>query len=340
YMTSLMEDTSRGALDPIFKALLSGASAFYRLGIIMVEAGYYSGIRKKLSADVPVISVGNITLGGTGKTPFTLFTADRLLSAGKHPAVLTRGYGGDENRMICQQQPDMPVVIDRDRRRGARTATAHGADVLLMDDGFQHRTLTRDLDIVLVDAVKVFGNGKLVPRGTLREPPSALRRADLVVLTKADMAGKPQTEKAEEAVRAAAGDKPFVHASHEPVCLKDGRGDRYGLSDLKDNRLLLVSGIADPAYFHYMIRSLGGKVVRTVEYDDHHHYTRQDTDHLGRICDQDNIDLIVTTAKDNVKLQMIDTERIDEKLRIVDISIKITKGEENFVAGLDTVLHS
>jgi tetraacyldisaccharide 4'-kinase len=340
YMTALMEDRSGGMPDPVFRALLSAASAFYRLGIILVEAGYSSGIRKRTAVDVPVISVGNITLGGTGKTPFTLFVADRLLSAGRRPAVLTRGYGGDENRMMRRQRPDIRVVMDRDRRRGAGKAVAAGADVLVMDDGFQHRTLDRDLDIVLVDAVKVFGNGSLVPRGTLRELPSALGRADMVVLTKTDMAGKAGTDRAEEAVRAAAGEKPFVHAVHEPDCLLDAAGERYDVSELAEDRLLLVSGIADPGYFHYMVRSGGGKVVRTVEYDDHHHYTRQDVDDLEALCERDGIDLIVTTAKDGVKLLEIGADLTGEKLRIMDISMRITKGEERLFAGLDSVLHS
>lgn len=187
YIYSLMRDKRKGLIDLLPKLLLKIASLFYTSIIKIWNFCYETGIFKTHRVKAKVISIGNITLGGTGKTPFTMFLADLLKKQGKRVAVIIRGYGNDEWRLIERNSTSIPVIKGRDRLKSAREAeTAHNAEILIMDDGFQHRRLSRDLDILLIDAKETFGNECIFPRGILREPLSAIKRAEVVVLTKAD----------------------------------------------------------------------------------------------------------------------------------------------------------
>ncbi|MHC4480063.1 MAG: tetraacyldisaccharide 4'-kinase, partial [Planctomycetota bacterium] len=185
----------RGPFLLLARALLRGAAGGYGLGVALRNGLYRIGWRRPRRVGVPVISVGNITAGGTGKTPFVAWLARLLVIRKRWPAILSRGYGrdrrlgvDDENALLARLTPQVPIVVNSDRLEGAESAVSqHAADVLILDDGFQHRRIARDLDVVLIDALWPFGAGHLLPRGLLREPLGGLRRAGFFLITRADL---------------------------------------------------------------------------------------------------------------------------------------------------------
>ena len=227
--------------------------------------------------------MGNLAVGGAGKTPVALAIAERLLEAGRRPAVLSRGYGatrgddrvvadgervlldaaagGDEPVLLARRLPGLRVLCGPDRARLAARAVALGADVLLLDDGFQHRRLARDLDVVVVDASNPWGNGHCLPFGPNREPRSALRRAGLVWLTHADRAS-PDALAALRALALGATGRAPVESRHAPRDLADGLLARsFPLAGLAGRRVGLLTGVARPGSVRRTVESLGATVV-------------------------------------------------------------------------------
>jgi tetraacyldisaccharide 4'-kinase len=267
----------------------------------------------------PVISVGNLTVGGTGKTPTVIFIANLLKERGYRPAVLSRGYGGhagasvnvvsdgnhvllgwreagDEPVLIAGALPGIPVLTGPKRSlTGGAAVERFGADVLILDDAFQHRALFRNLDIVLVDAVRPFGNGFILPRGPLREIPEALRRAHLLIRTgaEADPAVPPQ----------GASGLPSFRGVHRPLGLAEaGTGRVQPLAELKGRRVCAFAGIGRPEAFRRSLTGLGAEVVSFRAFPDHHPYSRTDIDDLRRLAGGSGAGRIVTTEKDAVRL--------------------------------------
>ncbi len=337
YMLSLMKDERKGPVAAVMKAALTVLSGFYSVGVRLVDLGYRSGLRKVYKAPVPVISVGNLTLGGTGKTPFTIFLTDLLLSMGRKPAVLIRGYGKDENRMLREELPDVPVYVGQDRVRNAAAAAAAGCDVIVLDDGFQHRRLCRDLDIVLVDARSLFGNAKLFPRGLLREGISSLERADMFVATKIDRSDNEGRSRVKAYLEYLAHERPLIFASHAVSFLTDITGAAYPAETLAGKRVLLVSGIADPGYFAATAEALGAGVVGRRNYMDHHRYSQSEIDSLTGECREKNAEMVLTTKKDHVKLKELDLSRIEDRFFVLNVKMDIIDGKERLVAGLNSV---
>ena len=202
----LIRGETRGAAAVIARGGLGAAAALYAVGAGVRNLAFDRGWKRVERASIPVVSIGNITLGGTGKTPMVEWTARRLRSSGPRVAILSRGYAGgsglnDEGRLLDDNLPDVPHLQGADRVRSARVAVEElESQIVVLDDGFQHRRLHRDLDIVLLDALDPFGRHRLFPRGLLREPVASLRRADVVVLSRADLV--PDTERV--AIRAEA----------------------------------------------------------------------------------------------------------------------------------------
>jgi len=338
YIVSLMKDERNGALDKVFKALLFFLSFVYGLAVDIVDWGYRSGIRRVHRAPVPVVSVGNLTLGGTGKTPFTVYVAEHFLKKGKKPAVLTRGYGDDEHKMLKDALKDVPVYVGQDRVRNAKKAAENGADVIILDDGFQHRRLYRDMDILLLDSAFSLDE-YLFPRGTLRERVSSVKRAQAIVLTKVDKLGEKERDAAVRKIEQLAPGVPVAVSRHKAVSLEDAAGKVHGLETVRGKKLCLVSGIADPGHFADMAEKFGGVIAFRIDMEDHHAYTQKDIENICSRCMAKKIDAIVTTKKDYVKIGELGIEGIKEKLFILNIAIEVTQGEEKLLAGLDSILH-
>jgi tetraacyldisaccharide 4'-kinase len=279
-------------------------------GVIRGRKLYYDRAPRAVRrAGIPVISVGNITVGGTGKTPMVIEIVRRLRAIGRRPAILTRGYRArlgetaDEVLEFQEALPVVPVVVDPDRVAGAEAAqAAHGADCAVLDDGFQHRRLARDLDIVLIDALNPWGDGALLPAGRLREPPSSLRRADLLVLTRANQVAPAELERVQAALRRYAGDKPLVLAAAEAEALIYRDGCRAAPTELAARRVLAVCGLGNPQTFRRLVASLVGADCEARVFRDHHRYSMSDADAIVAAARRCRAELVVTTRKDWVKL--------------------------------------
>ena len=297
------------------------ASWAYSLAV-RIRAGLYRyGVIKAKRLSVPVISVGNLAPGGTGKTPFTMELCGRLLARGIRPAILTRGYGGtkegrvaevsdgqrvlldpssagDEAVMLADRLPGVPVVMGASRyESGLLAIKRFSPDVLVLDDGYQHISLHRDLDILLLDAGRPFGNGYTLPAGYLREPASAADRAGLIVLTRADGVSGPP---------AGLPDRPVALAVHRPVALSSLRdGHVYGLETLTGKTVLPVCAIAYPGSFTLILKGLGAKIKSHMFFRDHHAYTAADMVSIADLAVKSCADLVVTTEKDAVKLSRL-----------------------------------
>ncbi|MFH1552778.1 MAG: tetraacyldisaccharide 4'-kinase [Candidatus Omnitrophota bacterium] len=338
YILSLMKDERDGLFGVLIKGLLHFLSLVYALAISFVDWSYRSGLRRQHKIGVPVVSIGNITLGGTGKTPFAVFLADHFLNAGKKPAVLIRGYGADESRMLRDELPDVPVFTGQDRVRSARLAVESGSDVLILDDAFQHRRIARDLNILMLDSVSLFGNGFLFPRGLLREPVSSIKRADIFVLTKTDRIGPQRRESIVRELGRLAPGKPVVQTRHRPLFLTDVTGAAYPAESLSGKKVCLASGIVDPGYFAFLMERAGAVIAARCDYTDHHRYRQLDIDTISAECARKNAEAVIFTKKDYVKIRELDTSRIEDKLFVLNVAIDITQGKENLVAGLNSIV--
>jgi len=256
---------------------------------------------------VPVLSVGNLSAGGTGKTPLVAHLVERALQAGRRPGVLARGYGrapgaelNDEGMLLARRFPDLLQVQDKDRVRGGERLVALGADYIVLDDGFQHRRLHRDVDLVCLDAAKPFDH--LLPWGWQRERRAGLRRASAVVLTRTDLAGEAAVCDAERAVRAIAGAVPVFRAVHAPVdVLAQPHGEVLPLSALRGRTVVLLSAIARPASFAATVAALGARVLEHRIERDHAPFRSDVLDALARDAAARDASLLVT-EKDDVKL--------------------------------------
>jgi tetraacyldisaccharide 4'-kinase len=311
-------------------AILSSLSVLYRAAINLRRIFFGLHIFKRKRVSCPVISVGNLTLGGTGKTPTVIQVAQVLARNNRRPVVVSRGYGrnneaeiiivtdgrsvlvdaktgGDEPVMIGSKLTGIPVIVGRNRHEAAMLALQRfSPDVVVLDDGFQHVSLRRDLDIVLLDAGNPFGNGKLFPAGILREPISALKRAHAVLITKMD--NTTNTNKLKETIRRHTRARIFT-SRQVPVDLIDCRtADIKPLTDLRGSRVLALSGIARPESFILLLRSLGADIVAECVYPDHFGYQKSDLAAVYQKAADNKISMIVTTEKDAIRLEKLQAD--------------------------------
>jgi len=329
-------------LNPGFSQLLRPLSPLYAGLLRLRGAAYRSGLRKRFRLPLPVISVGNITHGGTGKTPVVEALVRDLIRRGRKPAVLTRGYGrkdvrpvvlvgpetgisvegsGDEPAELASRLPGVPIIVDADRYRGGLRALGLGADCLVLDDGFQHLRLRRDLDILLIDAGDPFGGGKLPPAGRLREPLEGLRRADLCLVTKISGPEIPPliVSRLEELHPGCP-----VHGCRMEAARLLGPGGVEELSSLAGRPVLAIAGLGRPEAFSSMLRDLGARIMEERFFPDHHLYSSGEIREL-EILSREKGWLPVTTAKDAVKIPAM------KELRILEIRMTPLEGEWSFV---------
>lgn len=315
----MMTEPPPGLRGAGVRAGLQGLSWGYGLGVRAARGLYDARLRRPRRLPRPVVSIGNLTWGGTGKTPLTAHLARALQHRGVRPAILLRGYGGDEPTVLRTLAPGVPVVVGADRVAGGRAAIADGAELLLLDDGFQHWRLSRDLDVVLLDAAAPFGNGHLLPRGSLREPVSALRRADVVVITKTEAADPAPTVAHVKALQPRAW---VTTARYRPTAFAEWpSGALQPLAALRGARAAVLSGIADPASFERLVDHLGVVPVVTRRFLDHHPYRPDELAELAAACRAQRIEWVVTTLKDAVRFPTVGWDGV--RVAVLQVAMEI-----------------
>jgi tetraacyldisaccharide 4'-kinase len=342
---SLMSGDRRGPLAALLRAGLSIASVPYRVVVASRNRRFDSGIKPIETCGVPVISVGNLTTGGTGKTPIVAYLARWFRKRGVRVAIVSRGYGrgdadeNDEAAELHQRLPDVPHVQDPDRVEAARIAVEElESQLVLMDDGFQHRRLHRDLDIVLVDLTCPFGYGHLLPRGLLREPVASVRRADVVILTRCDQVKQPLIDEVIETIHSVDSSILIVRSNHRPSGLLEYPQRNKPIAELSGKRIALISGIGNPDAFRRTVEDAGGQVIAAKCLPDHAAYDQETIlDLQAWVSQHQGIELLVCTQKDLVKLQ---TDRLAGlPLNALTIEAEI-EASDPFDALLDSVLES
>jgi tetraacyldisaccharide 4'-kinase len=260
---------------------------------------------------VPVVSVGNLTLGGTGKTPMVKWIARWFAEHGVRVTIVSRGYGAaaggknDEALELEQSLPDVPHVQNPDRVAGALAAIdEYGCQLILLDDGFQHRRLARDLDVVLLDASAPFGFEHVFPRGMLREPIAGLERADVVCLTRANRLDAADRDAIRRRVAEIARHAAWCEAAHAPSELRNAFGQTQPIAALAGRRVAAFCGIGNPAAFRRTLEDVGGEIAFWREFPDHHAYSASERAELAAAIGATNVELVVTTHKDLVKLSI------------------------------------
>ena len=276
------------------------ASLFYGLGLKIRSSLYGLGIFKRHSFNRSVISVGNLTWGGTGKTPLVEYIARFYINRRKTPLILARGYGQDESKMLSHQLPDALFGIGKDRVQAGKSAlAARSADVIILDDGFQHWRIKRDLDIVVVNALNPFGNFSLLPRGILREPLNSLRRASIIILTDVNLIPRKDLEELKTEIQALTPKVNFVEAYREALYFyRPGSRERISTDRLQGERVTSFCGIGTPRSFQMLLNQLGLKTIRNFEFPDHHRFSEAELKEILEAKGSSESEEIITTEKD------------------------------------------
>jgi tetraacyldisaccharide 4'-kinase len=330
---TLVSGQAPGLRAAAARGLLRLAEVPYTLAVGVRNWRFDQGHAATFTAGVPVISVGNLTLGGTGKTPMVEWLARWLRDRGVRVALVSRGYGAkpgsrnDEALELEQKLPGVPHLQDPDRVAAAREAVERfNAHVVLLDDGFQHRRLRRDVDIVLLDALEPFGHGHVFPRGLLREPVSGLRRADVVCLSRADLIAPAEWQAIRREVERFAPHADWLEAAHAPHALRTAAGEELALGSLSGRRIAAFCGLGNPKGFRRTLEKLNYAVAAFHEFPDHHAYTDEDLRHLAGSVQRHRTEALVCTHKDLVKISAADLGGVP--LLAVVIGMEFLAGRE------------
>ncbi len=325
----IAEPGRRGIVPAVLRGFLGGCAGLYDVGLEAYLGAERLGLRRRRERlPVPVISIGNLTVGGTGKTPMTQWLCRGLTAQGRRVAVLSRGHGGtgvdvrvvsdtagalyampeeagDEPVLLARTLTGVPVLTGKDRRQSGREALRRFAlDALVLDDGFQYWQIARDLDIVLLDARRPFDNGYPLPRGLLREPKRHLARAGMVVVTRADAVSEAAREELRGQIADLAPGAEVFFARHCPVGVASVDGfaeEPLPLSWLCGKSVVALAGIAQPQSFYETLTSSGANVVRELTYSDHARYAAADVDAAQRAVQESGAAVLIMTEKDAVK---------------------------------------
>ena len=375
----LISGENSGAGAVVLRLFLQIAAAGYAATVGLRNFLYSSGWLKTHRVDATVFSIGNITVGGTGKTPLVVWLCNKITKNSKLKtkncgvAILTRGYKtrrafprlrsgqacavrrakngrntqyalhnteGDEPAILVQSCPQAKVVVNPDRVAGATEAiTGFGAKVLIMDDGFQHRRLHRDIDIVTIDATCPFGYGRMLPAGLLREPITSLKRADAVIITRCDQIHEAKLSKLEEKLQWVNPDMIIARSIHRPVCAKLADGKEISIEQLKGRSVFAFCGIGNPQSFLGTIKNIGAELVGSKIYDDHYHYTDDDISDICAQAIQLGANLMLTTQKDWSRLPIENRKsKIEMPLAYLAIELKFISGEDKITQLIEDTL--
>ncbi len=342
----LVSGKRRGVLPAVTRCALAMGEIPYSLVVARRNRRFDNGKTEIHRVGVPVISVGNITMGGTGKTPVVEWLARWFRARGVRVCIISRGYGAEEGARndealeLEQKLPDVPHVQNPNRVEAAQMAIEEfETQLILLDDAFQHRRIHRDLNIVLLDALEPFGFEHVFPRGTLREPLAGLARADVVCLTRADMLSPDERLKIRARVQQYRPNVSWVELSHAPRALLKWRGEEQPLATLREKKTAAFCGIGNPAGFRHTLETCGYTVAGWQEFPDHHNYSRGDIEALiawaSELQATDGASAIVCTHKDLVKIQSAALGPLP--LLAVAIGMEVLAGQSAFEAELQRI---
>jgi len=353
YLYDLAADKTKGAAAFLLKPFLFVLSLLYGLIVVFIR---FISVLSSRKLGCKAISVGNITLGGTGKTVIVEFICRYLKGKGHKVAVLTRGYGrplpgkhhsltpyeimGDEPYMLKIKLGDVPVVVDPDRVKGADTACKEfQSDTVVLDDGFQQWRIKKDLEIVAIDSVNPFGNGKLIPRGILRESPASLSRADVFILTNTDLAGDAAVARLKERLTRINPSAMILGAAHQPEGFyRINKQDvLLPVDSLRSETVAMACAIGNPGSFQWLLEKLRVRVGLTFIFPDHHRYTPDELREISTRAMKDGINTLVITEKDAVKISGIDLSKTGLDILVLKISLRINEKEQGFLDRLSGV---
>ncbi len=339
----LISGRRRGVGAAAMRGLLRAAEVPYTLAVNWRNRRYNARRAAVHHVSAPVISIGNLTLGGTGKTPMVKWLARWLCARGVRVVIVSRGYGAtvgqqnDESLELAQALPNVPHVQNADRVAAARRAIEDFVcQLILLDDGFQHRRLARDLDIVLLDALEPFGHEHVFPRGTLREPLAGLRRADVVCLSRADTISALERNAIHRRVAKIAPDAVWCELAHTPSGLINAAGEAQPLDALAGRSVAAFCGIGNPDGFRHTLAAAGCEIAAWRAFSDHHAYMPADIAELDKLIADSNADFAVCTHKDLVKVRQTTLGGVP--LWAIAIEMQFLCGQESLVQALMTSL--
>ena len=362
FLHMLQNKEVEGITMHIIAAILYAFSLVYEQLVNIKLLAYKIGLSSRQKLNCYVISLGNITVGGTGKTPTAQKLARDIRDLGYRVVILNRGYrakwhgevgivsdgkqlhmdaaeAGDEAYMLAKHLPNVPVLIGAQRAVTGQYAIEHfGAEVAILDDGYQHWQLVRDMDILLVDAVNVFGNGHLLPRGTLRESMSHISRADVCLMTKVDQAAEGSCEYIRETVHKYNAEAKIVESIHQPRCFIpladwyiDLAGPGVDVTTITGKRVMAVSAIGNPASFERTLKDLGAIIIESLRYPDHHEYTMGEIQDVLQQAEAQGAEAIVITEKDAVKIPVdVAKENWSIPIYVICVEVKFQSGAKEF----------
>lgn len=339
YFYRVATNQIRGFRAAIVKFFLGLLSYVYGWGITILVWLYQKGILKKHRLKCPVVSVGNITAGGVGKTPLVIKIAQIYQQHNLKPVILTRGYMGkglwyqhaesDEVLMMRKMLPDVPILVGADRSKNAEEFLKNNqADIFILDDGFQQWRLERNLDVVAIDATNPWGSRHLLPRGILREPLQALRRADLFILTKTDL-GHTKVNEIYKLLSDMGCEQSVIETIHHPVALVDLKTEQSAdLNIIKGQTICCLCSLGAPATFAATLIQLGAKIQKAFNFADHYVYNTADIQQVIEYCDKNQVGILLTTEKDAVKLEGFRDEFLQANVQFFSLHIELMARDE------------
>lgn len=335
FYISTINGERKGIISFFFKIALLFLSIAYFVGY-KIRAGLYKiGVFRTFTLPCPVISVGNITAGGTGKTPLVMWLAKWLANRNFKVAILARGYGklpdSDDEDLITTSENIIRLTGKNRVALANRAIDEYGAEIIILDDGFGHLKIKRDLDIVLVDSTIPFSNGFLLPRGFLREEPSSLKRADIIALTRADQVTPECLSFLYARVAELAPAKPIVQARHKPLCVKRAFSTHevHDYEMIKGAQVYAFCGIGNADAFRLTLQSIGANVVRFRKFPDHYRFTKLDAIRMVAEAQEFMVDFVITTEKDAMRLATLRNE--------FEMPVYILKVEFEFIKGIEII---
>ncbi|OQA57838.1 MAG: Tetraacyldisaccharide 4'-kinase [Candidatus Omnitrophica bacterium ADurb.Bin277] len=308
--------------------LLAIASFFYGVGVRIFRWSYDKKLLKQTRLPFPVISVGNLTWGGTGKTPLVEFLARKISAIRRTPLILTRGYNHDEVEEFRHHMPAVIVGVGRDRVKTAlKIRKEKRIDIAILDDGLQHVAVERDVEIIVVNSLNPFGNGQLLPRGILREPMPVLGRATVVVLTHVNLVTSEQLKQLRTQIQVLAPRSQLVEAYMEPLFLYRAKNRaRLSIEKMQNRKTATFAAVGTPRSFQLVLQRSGIKTVRNFEFLDHHEYTETDLEEIKEISRSAGVEEIITTEKDFYRSRDLITTALNPL--ILAARLRIRSGEE------------